>query len=832
MSSPYADTYLIYRKLGWLGTLPVPARQKTPPPDGFTGWDGHYPSGADAHAFTEEPRWSGANLILRMPPTVVGIDIDAYLPKTGAATLAEGQCRWGSLPAGPWSSARDDGVSGIRFFRVPDGTVLRTVIGFPELGIGHIDVIQRHHRYAVVWPSIHPTGAVYTWRGADGDVLDQPLSPDDLPPLPEVWLRALAGTGTAAERACPEQVTAFLSGLPAGDPCTTVVNQFNKTAAALEAPVKARHDDTCENVLRLLRLGEQGHPGVPATLAALREVFIREVIVDGSRTRASAEAEFDRMREGERGVGLIQATPTAPADRGCRCAPTGSVDSVDIVVTSAWPDPVPLDPPRTPAVFPVDALPDWAADYVAALSEATQTPPDLAGCCVLGVFAACAGGRAVVEARRGWQEPVNLYLLPVLRPGSRKSAVISAATRPLYDAEKTLWERARSEIAETATLRDIAVKAAEKATRDAANAKPDKRDELSAKAVSAASQAAAIQVPIVPRLIADDVTPEAAASLLADHGGRLAIISAEGGIFDIIAGKYNNSVPCLDVWLKGHAGDPLHIDRKGRDSEYIEHPALTMLLTVQPSVLSTIASNAAFRGRGLLARFLYSIPKSNLGHRRIGAEPVSDDITSTHEEHVRKLFADLADWTDPTVLTLSPQAHELLLDTELRIEPRLSEDGDLGPIAEWGSKLAGAMLRIAGLLHLASEPEAIRTPISRTPISRATLANAIRIGDYFTEHARAAFHLLGDTDTRNAAYLLGHLAKKNIKEFTIRSLHADLPRSRFATADDVTAAVKVLEDHGYVRPQPKPERTGPGRKPSPGYFVHPDLATLSTESTE
>jgi AAA domain-containing protein len=43
------------------------------------------------------------------------------------------------------------------------------------------------------------------------------------------------------------------------------------------------------------------------------------VIVDGSRTRPSAEAEFDRMREGERGVGLIQATPTSPADRGCRC---------------------------------------------------------------------------------------------------------------------------------------------------------------------------------------------------------------------------------------------------------------------------------------------------------------------------------------------------------------------------------------------------------------------------------------------------------------------------------------------------------------------------------
>lgn len=248
---------------------------------------------------------------------------------------------------------------------------------------------------------------------------------------------------------------------------------------------------------------------------------------------------------------------------------------------------------------------------------------------------------------------------------------------------------------------------------------------------------------------------------------------------------------------------------------------------MQPSVLSTIASNSAFRGRGLLARFLYSIPPCNLGHRRIGADPVPDLIAHTYEKHVHTLVADLADGTEPAVLTLSPEAHELLLDTERRIEPQLGEDGDLGPIAEWGSKLAGAMLRIAGLLHLASEHEPFRTPISR-----ATLDNAIRIGDYFTEHARAAFHLLGDTGTHNAAYLLGYLAKKDITEFTIRLLHRDLPRSRFATADDVTAAVKVLDEHGYVRAQPQPQRTGPGRPPSPGYLVHPDLATLSTQSTE
>jgi hypothetical protein len=174
--------------------------------------------------------------------------------------------------------------------------------------------------------------------------------------------------------------------------------------------------------------------------------------------------------------------------------------------------------------------------------------------------------------------------------------------------------------------------------------------------------------------------------------------------------------------------------------------------------LSTIAGNGAFRGRGLLARFLYAIPMDNLGHRKIGADPVPPEVTETYQQHVTKLAADLVDWTDPAVLQLAPEAHDLLLDAERRIEPRLGEDGDLRPITEWGSKLAGAMLRIAGLLHLATGNEAFRIPISR-----ATLAGAIRIGDYFTEHARAAFNLLNSTSTTDAAYLLQHLVKRGVE---------------------------------------------------------------------
>lgn len=51
------------------------------------------------------------------------------------------------------------------------------------------------------------------------------------------------------------------------------------------------------------------------------------------------------------------------------------------------------------------------------------------------------------------------------------------------------------------------------------------------------------------RFFADDCSSEALTNLLANNDGVLSVISTEGGIFDIMAGRYNNRVN-IDVWLK------------------------------------------------------------------------------------------------------------------------------------------------------------------------------------------------------------------------------------------------------------------------------------------
>jgi replicative DNA helicase len=194
--------------------------------------------------------------------------------------------------------------------------------------------------------------------------------------------------------------------------------------------------------------------------------------------------------------------------------------------------------------------------------------------------------------------------------GARKSGVFTALTRPLADFERDQATAALPGITEQATLRRIAEQAAAHAEQAASKAPPDQAHDKQAEAIARAADAANLTVPPVPRWLVDDATPEALAGLLAAYG-RIALLSPEGDVFDQMAGRYNQAAgPNLGVYLKGHAGDLLKVDRRGRPPEYVDRPCLTIGITVQPDVLRGLADRPGFRGRGLLARFLYSLPKA------------------------------------------------------------------------------------------------------------------------------------------------------------------------------------------------------------------------------
>ena len=139
------------------------------------------------------------------------------------------------------------------------------------------------------------------------------------------------------------------------------------------------------------------------------------------------------------------------------------------------------------------------------------------------------------------------------------------------------------------------------------------------------------EIPIPPRLFVDDITPEGLVEFMGQQGGRAAILEAEGGIFELISGLYTNGKANLNVWLKSWSCEKITVDRKSKDTITIDKPALSMVLLPQPDVLRDIGNKDGFRGRGLLGRFLYCLPKSRLGQRLIETPTIPAKCLAAYE---------------------------------------------------------------------------------------------------------------------------------------------------------------------------------------------------------
>jgi len=336
-----------------------------------------------------------------------------------------------------------------------------------------------------------------------------------------------------------------------------------------------------------------------------------------------------------------------------------------------------------------------------------------------------------------------------------------------------------------------------------------------------------MHVPASPRLIVDDVTSEALAMRLAEQGGRLGLFSAEGGPFELMAGRYTEGTSNFELYLKAHSGDAHLVDRVGRAPICLRAPALTAALTVQPSVVAGLARRPGFRGRGLLARFLFSLPRSRVGRRASNPPAVTAETRAAYLDSVANLLSmpvvrDDHGESEPRVLVLNGKAREHLLTFKAELEPRLATGADLAPLQDWVNKLPGAVARIAGLLYLADNHEVVGEEKPLRPLDVSVCERAVQIGRYLLEHAMAAFGLMGSDDvTELARRILEWLRGWEGDAVTKRDIHRGVHR-QVERATDLDPALDVLVSRGYLRAM-RPPRTSPvgGRPASPGFEIHP-----------
>ena len=346
-----------------------------------------------------------------------------------------------------------------------------------------------------------------------------------------------------------------------------------------------------------------------------------ETILEGSRNKTMYSIALKLLTR----YGLCNESLDKYREASTRCSPPLENDELNTIWKSAlkyyevikaqrdyippdeynndsWDKLVPLNEVVLPA-FPIDALPDVLKNYVSDVAESTQTPIDMAGVASLALMSIAMQPRYKVFGKADWEEQLSLYCMIVAEPSDRKSAVFNQIIKVIQSFEAEYNEHHSIDVLKSQEEHTSLEKRYKKATKDYENGKITK-DEYD----DAFNKYASHKMIKPISLTLDDVTSESLTNEIESQDGCIALVSSEGGIFDILSGSYTN-FPNIDIFLKGYSGDFIKVSRIGRPSLYVKNPRLTILLTVQPKVLESVVNNGTFTGRGLSARFLYSVPK-------------------------------------------------------------------------------------------------------------------------------------------------------------------------------------------------------------------------------
>lgn len=355
-AKPFQKHAWLYLDAGWF-PFPLKPGQKEPDVSGVTGRKNDFP-GDERETITDwlvkgHPK---SNIGLWLREDVIGIDVDDYDGKPGGKNFKLLEERYGKLPATWISSARRDGVSGIRFFRIPKKWIGK--LSWSGKAAEGIDIIQRGHRYAAVWPSWNPNaGSEYQWYRPglvpDGNLdrayglqvvngrakltLPRSVPPvAELPDLPDSWIEFLTrgyveksdrpvdmeSTGDEIESWAKTQ---FAKAYRVEDPdtgkvtyklCRELQNRLDNAVAEVEGS-STSHDKLIAAHWQLLKCAHEGHRGVLRAIAAFEKSWLQHSVKElQNRSLRQAQMELFRSRiEALRKIkGLSEGDEYAKAD--------------------------------------------------------------------------------------------------------------------------------------------------------------------------------------------------------------------------------------------------------------------------------------------------------------------------------------------------------------------------------------------------------------------------------------------------------------------------------------------------------------------------------------
>ena len=336
----------------------------------------------------------------------------------------------------------------------------------------------------------------------------------------------------------------------------------------------------------------------------------------------------------------------------------------------------------------------------------------------------------------------------------------------------------------------------ERILTDAKKDKGEKRTAAEADLVALDSEPAA---PPSPDRVVTEPTFEGLTRLYATGQPSLGIFSDEGGQF--LGGHAMNSdnrqktlTALNDLWQ----GNPIRRTRAGDGAYTLYGRRLAVHLMAQPGVAHAFMADPLAADSGFLARFLICEPPSAIGTRRHRHMTPDGGALGAFSNRLREIL-DTAMAMDADkrelqarILPLGNGARSLLIEFHDTIETLQAPGGDLAHITGTASKAAEQAGRIAGVLTLWQDLNAVE-------VSAQDMAHAITLAQfYLTEAARLAEAATVSTEIERAERLRKWLLE-SWGEVDIAQ--AEVVQSGPYALRDVKAAkpaLALLEQHGWL----------------------------------
>jgi hypothetical protein len=494
----------------------------------------------------------------------------------------------------------------------------------------------------------------------------------------------------------------------------------------------------------------------------------------------------------------------------------------------------------------------------AAVRDAWGIAPVLTAGTALGVAAAAGCGRYLIAKDEFTHFPLSLYNAMLSDPGTLKSSLLGALSRELKGLQADYAAEWNSEIASRMREAEALTQALEKVKRDMATAyaKGNETTDLEAHAQGLQMQLEKVRgdqftAPFRPISFGSDSTPEAIVKRAATQGGRIALLSAEAGVLENLAGRYSEGNAKTEFLNSAFDGESYEGSRVGDDGRDIPNPWATLVLAIQPDALNIMLGSQTMRTRGFLQRWLlFHAPRGEYRPRM--SMPVIDRQVQDEWDVAIADIWNAASWDRaPKVLSMTDEVkkHIEVFECErVAVAYAQAEEEGNALLMGWLGKIAMTTARVAGILTLLDD---VPFDEIEVPVEVAAAEAAVEFANLALDHADYLFAHGPNAITRSPRYrVLEALVEGSVGsvgvdpdlddddregsvgyvrvhggEFSRRAVHRRFQDQGWCqSADDVEAVLLDLAALGWVQHLGR-RTTDKGGRPRDMWAIHPDAIT-------